>query len=98
MENKQQEQTRKREDKKRRAIEYYIGDEVLIYWEPFISYSTKPRKQRFRYEGPFTIVEVKAPHCVILDGLPERMPKTINVEYVHLFRRATSPELVTLRE
>ena len=66
---------------------------MLVYWEPFSSYSTIPRKQRFRYQGPFRVVEVKPPHCVRLQGLPDKMPSTINVEYIHLFRRSASPEL-----
>ena len=93
MELKQQSGVKLREDLKRKAIQYFVGDEVLVYWEPFNTYSTKPRKQRFRYEGPFRVAEVKHPHCVTLEGLPERMPATINVEYIHLFRRAQSEEL-----
>ena len=97
-EEKQQHQIRQREDKRRKAVSYQIGDEVLVYWEPFATYSTVPRKQRFRYQGPFLVEEVKPPHCVRLSGLPDRMPTTINVEYIHLFRRSSTPELVMLRD
>ena len=98
VERKSQEATKIQEDAKRRAMEFFVGDKVLVYWEPFQIYSTKPRKQRYRYEGPFTVTEVKPPHCVRLEGLPERMPTMINVEYVHLFKRASTPELRGLVE
>ena len=97
-EAKHQEQTRQREDSKRQATAYHVGDEVLVYWEPFHHYSVIPRKQRFRYQGPFTVVEVKPPHCVKLSGLPDKMPSTINVEYIHLFKRSAVPELAALRD
>ena len=96
MEKKHQESVKAREDTKRRAMEFFVDDEVLVYWEPFLTYSTIPRKQRFRYEGPFRVVAVKPPHCVQLEGLPERMPTTINVEYVHLYRRPYTSELQAL--
>ena len=86
-----------RENSRRKAPEFFVGDEVLVYWEPFLTYSTQPRKQRLRYQGPFRVIEVKHPHCVRLEGLPERMPDLINVEYVHLYKRSQQLELTTLR-
>ena len=97
-EEKALESVKAREDARRKAPEFFVGDEVLVYWEPFLTYSTQPRKQRFRYQGPFIITEVKHPHCVRLDGLPDKMPDMINVEYVHLFKRSREPELVQLRD
>ena len=96
-EKKTWDQTRQREDSTRTTREFFVGDEVLMYWEPFSAYTTQPRKQRFKYQGPFTVVEVKPPHCVRLEGLPEKMPTMINVEYVHLYHRAKSPELRRLQ-
>ena len=87
-----------RENMRRKAPEFFVGDEVLVYWEPFMTYSPQPRKHRFRYQEPFTVKEVKHPHCVRLEGLPDKMPDMINVEYVHLFRRSCEPELVELRD
>ena len=94
---KAQEASEVRENKTRKAPEYFVGDDVLVYWEPFLTYSTQPRKQRLRYQGPFEVLEVKHPHCVRLKGLPEKMPDLINVEYVHLYKRSHEPELKMLR-
>ena len=96
-EERQQRQIKDREDKNRKAEQFYVGDEVLVYWEPFGAYTQQPRKQRFRYQGPFKVKEVRAPHCVGLEGLPEKMPLMINVEYIHLFKRAYTQELQELR-
>ena len=97
VEAKQEQLIRTRENATRREHRYKVGDEVLVYWEPFGAYTNQLRKQRFKYQGPFVITEVKPPHCVRLDGLPERMPDMINVEYVHLYKRTTSLELQQLR-
>ena len=77
--------------------QYYPGDEVLVYWSPFETYNTQPRKHRFRYEGPFKVIDVINQHCVTLHRLPPRMPNTINVEYIHLYRRTSNPTLQQLR-
>ena len=96
-ENKQQQQIMARENKRRGAPQFAAGDEVLMYWPPFETYSDRPRKHRFRYEGPFMVKTVISPHCVSLEGLPERMPTTINVEYLHLYRRTSNQDLQTAR-
>ena len=96
-EEKHQRQIAKRLEGKRGQPKYYIGDQVLMYWPPFEVYNTKPRKHRFRYEGPFTVIDIKNEHCVTLDSLPPRMPTTINVEYIHLYKRTTDTVLQQLR-
>ena len=84
-------------DRRGTALDYQKGDEVLVYWTPFQSYSTIPRKQCFRYEGPYVIDEVLSPYCVKLHRLPPKMPNTINVEYIHLYRKPSSTTLKWLR-
>ena len=37
-------------------------------------------------------------NVVELKGLPERMPKVINTEYVHLYKRDDDPRLAALRQ
>ena len=96
-EQKNKEQIQKRWQNKRGHPQYHIGDEVLVYWPPFETYNIKPRKQRFRYEGPFKVTNVFHPHCVQLEGLPPKMPTTINVEYIHLYKQTTNPTLRALR-
>ena len=97
-EAKQQQQIIVRENKKRGAPNVVAEDEVLMYWPPFDTYSTRPRKQRLRYEGPFIIQKVISPYYIVLEGLPERMPTTINVEYLHLYRRTEKEDLHRARQ
>ena len=83
---------------KRGHPQYVPRDEVLVFWAPFETYNTLPRKHRFRYEGPFIVKQVINHYCVVLDGLPPKMPNTINIEYIHLYKRTTQPALHLLRE
>ena len=96
-EEKNKRQLQKRLENKRGHPHYHIGDEVLVYWPPFETYNIIPRKHRFRYEGPFTVTNVFHPHCVQLDGLPPKMPRTINVEYIHLYKSTLDPILRCVR-
>ena len=63
-EEKEKAQIQKRENAKRGSPQFQIGDQVLMYWPPFQTYSRTPRKQRLRYEGPFTIIDIISPHCI----------------------------------
>ena len=86
-------QIKAREDSKRGLPQYLPGDEVLVYWPQFAPRTTLIRKQRLRYEGPFTILAVISDHVVKLKGLPERMSPLINVAFLHLYRRSTNDDL-----
>ena len=97
-EQKQQIQIQTRENAKRGFPEFHKGDQVLMYWPPFQTYTKLPRKQRLRYEGPFTITDIISRHCVKLDGLPYKMPQVINVEYLHLYKRTPHKALQRLRQ
>ena len=77
---------------------YNEGDEVLVYWPPFRSYTDVVRKQRLRYIGPFKVTKMINDNVVELEGLPERMPKIINAEYIHLYKRDDDERLADLRQ
>ena len=97
-EQKAQQQITNREQRVRGNIRYHEGDEVLVYWPPFRSYTDVVRKQRLRYIGPFKVLRVVNDNAVVLEGLPERMPKTINTEYIHLYKRDDDERLANLRQ
>ena len=62
----------------------------MVYWPPFRGFDDEvPRKQRMRYAGPFKVISVPSQQVVELEGLPQRMPKYINLEYIHLYKRDT---------
>ena len=75
-----------------------MGDEVLVYWIPFRAYNEELRKHRLRYIGPFTVRSVPNEDVVELEGLPARMPRNINVQYVHLYRRNDAAWKAALRD
>ena len=54
-ETRQQSRIEERYRNIRGQPQYYVGDEVLVYWSPFEIYNIQLRKHRFRYEGPFTL-------------------------------------------
>ena len=84
----QAQQVKAREDAKRGQPQYFPGDEVLVYWPPFVPRSTLIRKQRLRYEGPFVVEKAISGNVVQLQGLPSKMSPLMNVEYLHLYRRS----------
>ena len=96
-EEKEKAQIQRRENAKRGSPQFHVGDQVLMYWPPFQTYSKTPRKQRLRYEGPFTIIDVISLHCVRLDGLGSHMPPTINIEYLHHYHKTQHETLQRLR-
>ena len=87
-----------RENKRRGNPVYQMGDEVLVYWIPFRAYNEELRKHRLRYIGPFTVRSVPNEDVVELEGLPARMPRNINVQYVHLYRRDDAAWKAALRD
>ena len=87
-----------RENKKRGSPQYQVGDEVLVYWVPFRAYNEELRKHRLRYIGPFKVVHVPSPDVLELDGLPAKMPRRINVQFVHLYRKDAEIWKTTLRD
>ena len=97
-EMKVQQQVADRESKHRGNPKYEVGDEVLVYWPPFRAYADLARKHRMRYIGPFTVTRVVGDNAVELKGLPDRMPKVLNTEYVHLYKRDDDPRLAELRQ
>ena len=88
---------KEREDRARGKPLFQVGDEVLVYWVPFRAYNEEARKHRLRYVGPFTVTSVPSQGVVELDGLPERMPRLINTQYVHRYLRDVDPQLASLR-
>ena len=86
-EEKKQQQVTERENKHRGNHKYEPGDEVLVYWPPFRAYAELERKHRLRYIGPFTVIKMIGENAVELKGLPGRMPKAINLEYIHPYKR-----------
>ena len=56
------------------------------------------RKQRLRYIGPFKAIKIINDNVVKLEGLPERMPKIINAECIHLYKRDDDTRLANLRQ
>ena len=97
-EMKVQQQVADRESKHRGNPKYEVGDEVLVYWPPFRAYADLARKHRMRYIGPFTVTRVVGDNAVELKGLPDRMPKVLNTEYVHLYKCNDNPRLAELRQ
>ena len=95
---KVQQQVADRESKHRGNPKYEVGDEVLVYWPPFRAYADLARKHRMRYIGPFAVTRVVGDNAVELKGLPDRMPKVLNTEYVHLYKRDDDPRLAELRQ
>ena len=89
--------TKARMDARRGKPHYKEGDEVLMHWPSFRPYSDIFRKHRLRYVGPFRVVKAIGANAVELEGLPERMPKVINAEYLHKYVKDTSPVLESLR-
>ena len=87
-----------REDKRRGSPTYQLGDEVLVYWVPFRPYNEELRKHRLRYIGPFRVTRMMMPDVVELEGLPAKMPKGINVQYVHPYRRDAEAWKARLRD
>ena len=96
-ETRNEQTVKQREDQKRGNHQYRVGDEVLVYWPPFRAYSDESRKHRLRYVGPFVVARVLGMNACELEGLPSRMPKEINVEYLHPYRRDADGELAALR-
>ena len=86
-----------RRQKHRGNPQYSIHDEVLVYWPLFRAYADIERKHRLRYIGPFRVVRVVGDNAVELDGLPGRMPRVLNTEYVHLYKRDSDTQLARLR-
>ena len=96
-ERKEAAAVKQREDRDRGNPDFRAGDEVLVYWVPFRAYSKEAHKHRLRYVGLFTVVSVPSPGVVELSGLPERMPKRINTQYVHRYLQDDDPRLTHLR-
>ena len=69
-----------------------------LNWPLFRAYADLARKHRMRYIGPFTVTRVVGDNAVELKGLPDRMPKVLNTEYVHLYKRDDDPRLAELRQ
>ena len=86
-----------RENKIRGSPRYEEGEEVLIHWPSFRPYADLYRKQRLRYVGPFRVKRMIGENAIEVEGLPNRMPTTINTEYVHPYRRDESDLLASLR-
>ena len=93
-----QQQITAREDKRRGKPNYAEGEEVLVYWPPFRAYTDIARKHRLRYIGPFVVVKMIGDNAVELRGLPDRMPKVINTEYIHPYKRDEDQRLTLLRQ
>ena len=97
-EQQMQQQITAREDKRRGKPNYAEGEEVLVYWPPFRAYTDIARKHRLRYIGPFVVVKMIGDNAVELRGLPDRMPKVINTEYIHPYKRDEDQRLTLLRQ
>ena len=91
-------QVANREARVRGNPQYGYGDQVLVYWPPFRAYADLARKHRLRYIGPFTVLRMIGDNAVELDGLPERMPTTINTEYIHPYRTGDDARLEEMRQ
>ena len=96
-EETQQEQIAERENKTRGTPRFEEGDEVLLHWPSFRPYADLYRKQRLRYVGPFKVKKMLGENAVELEGLPKRMPTSINAEYIHPYKRDDSDLLASLR-
>ena len=96
-EQRTQQRVAEQEAKHRGNPQYSIHDEVLVYWPPFRAYADIERKHRLRYIGPFRVVRVVGNNAVELEGLPGRMPRVLNTEYVHLYKRDNDAQLAKLR-
>ena len=97
-EQRVQAQVANREQRVRGNPHYDKGDEVLVYWPPFRTYTDVVRKQRLRYIGPFKVVTMIGDNAVELEGLPEWMPRIIKTEYIHLYKRDEDVRLADLRQ
>ena len=96
-EENQRNQVADRENRARGNPQYQEGDEVLVHWPSFRPYADLYRKQRLRYVGPFIVKKRVGDNAVELEGLPSRMPTTLNTEYIHPYRRDQSEILTALR-
>ena len=97
-EQKNKEAVTARENRRRGNPTYQPGDEVLVYWVPFRPYNEELRKHRLRYIGPFKVCGTPTADVVELEGLPERMPRKINVQYIHPYRRDAEGWKTQLRD
>ena len=50
------------------------------------------------YIGLFTVLRMIGDNAVELDGLPERMPTTLNTEYIHPYRTGDNARLEEMRQ
>ena len=91
-------QVKNREDRKRGGYCYKEGDEVMLYWLPFRSFHEGYKKHKLRYVGPYRVSKVVQTDVLELEGLPERMPKQINVQYLHPYHRDDDDILRQLRD
>ena len=91
-------QVKAREDKKRGDHQYKEGDEVMLYWLPFRSFHEGYKKHKLRYVGPYRVRRVVRTDVLELDSLPEKMPKQINIQYLHPYRRDSDECLRRVRQ
>ena len=84
-------QAEERENKKRGAIQFKRGDEVLCY-QGQIKREEEVRKQQLKYGGPYIVKEVGATGWVELEGLPPHVPTRYNCEFLKPYRRCLSAE------
>ena len=64
----------------------------------FVHMQKLERKHRLRYIGPFTVIKAIGENAVELKGLPERMPKAINLQYIHPYKRDDDSRSTRLRQ
>ena len=68
------------------------GDEVLCRRFQLNLQENTRRKQEFQYDGPFIIKRMIKPSVVEVEGLPEGVPRSINVQYLRKYRRFPAVE------
>ena len=79
-------------------MQFFVGDEVLVYWPLFYAFDTNaPRKHRFGYFVLYRVVEFPSLQVVVLPGLLSRIPTTVSIEYIHLYCRDRNPTRAALR-
>ena len=71
---------------------FQAGDEVLCKRFQLNLRGDEKRKQEFQYDGPFLVKRMLKPSVAELDGLPDGVPKNINIQYLRRYHRYPAAE------
>ena len=80
------------ENRSRSQPKFQAGDEVLCRRIQLNLRGEEKRKQEFQFDGPFLIKRMIKPSVAELEGLPDGMPRNINVQHLRKYIRFPAAE------